>query len=58
MGVTANNILYYFKGGGGWVNDSATLTNTMTVLRSVHPILEVGGWVVEVLNTALAPTGP
>jgi outer membrane immunogenic protein len=30
MGVTANNILYYFKGGGGWVNDSATLTNTMT----------------------------
>jgi outer membrane immunogenic protein len=30
LGITANNVLYYFKGGGGWVNNSATLTNTIT----------------------------
>jgi opacity protein-like surface antigen len=30
MGVTANNVLYYFKGGGVWLNNSATLTNAIT----------------------------
>jgi opacity protein-like surface antigen len=30
IGFAQNNVLYYFKGGGGWVNNSATLTNTIT----------------------------
>jgi opacity protein-like surface antigen len=30
FGIAVNNVLYYAKGGGGWADNSASLTNTIT----------------------------
>jgi opacity protein-like surface antigen len=45
IGITQNNLLYYFKGGGGWVNNSATLTNTVTG-ASVSGSNTRSGWLI------------
>jgi outer membrane immunogenic protein len=43
FGYAANNWLFYVKGGGGWVHDSATLTD-VSVPASVSISDTRGGW--------------
>jgi outer membrane immunogenic protein len=45
VGYAANNWLFYGKGGGGWVRDSASLTSVATGF-SVGASDTKGGWVV------------
>ena len=48
LGYAANNWLFYVKGGGGWVHDSATLTHVDAAgaAFSVGASDTKGGWVV------------
>jgi outer membrane immunogenic protein len=47
LGYAANNWLFYVKGGGGWVHDSATLTEVAGAnVFSVSASDTKGGWVV------------
>ena len=55
FGVAANNWLYYGKAGGGWVGNSATLTNLATG-ASVNSSNTNGGWLVGAgVEWAFAP---
>jgi outer membrane immunogenic protein len=45
VGIAQNNILYYAKGGGGWADNSASLTNTITG-ASVSTSNTRSGWLV------------
>jgi outer membrane immunogenic protein len=45
FGVAMNNVLYYAKGGGGWADNSASLTNTITG-ASVSTSNTRSGWLV------------
>jgi outer membrane immunogenic protein len=55
FGVAADNWLYYGKAGGGWVGNSATLTNTLTG-ASVSSSNTNGGWLVGAgVEWAFAP---
>jgi outer membrane immunogenic protein len=55
FGVAANNWLYYGKAGGGWVENSATLTN-LTTGAQVSSSHTNGGWLVGAgVEWAFAP---
>jgi opacity protein-like surface antigen len=45
FGIAVNNVLYYAKGGGGWADNSASLTNTITG-ASVSASNTRSGWLV------------
>jgi outer membrane immunogenic protein len=45
FGIAQNNILYYAKGGGGWADNSASLTNTIAG-ASVSTSNTRSGWLV------------
>jgi outer membrane immunogenic protein len=45
FGFAQNNTLYYAKAGGGWANNTASVTDTLTG-ASVNTTRTTGGWVV------------
>jgi outer membrane immunogenic protein len=45
FGIAVNNVLYYAKGGGGWADNSASLTDTITG-ASVSTSNTRSGWLV------------
>jgi opacity protein-like surface antigen len=55
IGVTQNNVLYYFKGGGGWVNNSATLTDTVTGVSVSASNTRGGGFVGGGIEFGISP---
>jgi outer membrane immunogenic protein len=55
FGVAANNVLYYGKAGGGWANNSATLTNLNNGSQAGSSNTN-GGWLLGAgVEYALAP---